>query len=260
MRLARATAREVLPMDYVKFARAKGLSESRIVGVHVLKNIMIPIATVSGLEFGQTVAFAVVTETVFSWPGMGKLLIDSILLLDRPVVVAYLVVIVFFFVHAEPRGRPALFGARPAGPPRKPRAHDRRRARPRRRARRPQTPFQRVVSDFCENRLAVFGLVLVVLSAFVALFAPWISPQNPFDIAQPRPARRQVAAGHRLGRRQDDLLAGHRRPGARHAVGDLLRHAHQPVRRLRLGRWPRWPSASWSAWSRPMPAAGSTRS
>src|SRR6476660_2972412 len=98
VRLARATAREVLPMDYVKFARAKGLSERRIVGVHVLKNIMIPIATVSGLEFGQTVAFAVVTETVFSWPGMGKLLIDSILLLDRPVVVAYLVVIVFFFV------------------------------------------------------------------------------------------------------------------------------------------------------------------
>ncbi len=98
VRLARATAREVLPMDYIKFARAKGLSERRIVGVHVLKNIMIPIATVSGLEFGQTVAFAVVTETVFSWPGVGKLLIDSILLLDRPVVVAYLVIIVFFFV------------------------------------------------------------------------------------------------------------------------------------------------------------------
>jgi len=98
VRLARATAREVLPMDYIKFARAKGLSEGRIVGVHVLKNIMIPIATVSGLEFGQTVAFAVVTETVFSWPGVGKLLIDSILLLDRPVVVAYLVIIVFFFV------------------------------------------------------------------------------------------------------------------------------------------------------------------
>ena len=98
VRLARATAREVLPMDYIKFARAKGLSERRIVGVHVLKNILIPIATVSGLEFGQTVAFAVVTETVFSWPGVGKLLIDSILLLDRPVVVAYLVIIVFFFV------------------------------------------------------------------------------------------------------------------------------------------------------------------
>src|SRR5471032_2111856 len=98
VRLARATAREVLPMDYVKFARAKGLSESRVVGVHVLKNIMIPIATVTGLEFGQSVAFAVITETVFAWPGMGKLLLDSILLLDRPVVVAYLMIIVVFFV------------------------------------------------------------------------------------------------------------------------------------------------------------------
>jgi peptide/nickel transport system permease protein len=98
VRLAGATAREVLPMDYIKFARAKGLSERRVVGVHVLKNIMIPIATVSGLEFGQSVAFAVITETVFSWPGMGKLLLDSILLLDRPVVVAYLMIIVVFFV------------------------------------------------------------------------------------------------------------------------------------------------------------------
>ena len=98
VRLARATAREVLPMDYVKFARAKGLSENRVVGVHVLKNIMIPIATVTGLEFGQSVAFAVITETVFAWPGLGKLLIDSILLLDRPVVVAYLMIIVVFFV------------------------------------------------------------------------------------------------------------------------------------------------------------------
>ncbi len=98
VRLARATAREVLLMDYVKFARAKGLSERRVVGVHVLKNIMIPIATVSGLEFGQSVAFAVITETVFAWPGMGKLLLDSILLLDRPVVVAYLMIIVVFFV------------------------------------------------------------------------------------------------------------------------------------------------------------------
>ena len=98
VRLVRGGTREALVTDYVRFARAKGVPEARIVGVHVLKNIMIPIATVSGLEFGQTVAFAVVTETVFSWPGMGKLLIDSILLLDRPVVVAYLVVIVFFFV------------------------------------------------------------------------------------------------------------------------------------------------------------------
>lgn len=98
IRVTRAATREALPMDYIKFARAKGLSEKRVLGVHLLKNILIPIVTVAGLEFGQVVAFAVVTETVFSWPGMGKLLIDSIINLDRPVVVAYLLLIVFFLV------------------------------------------------------------------------------------------------------------------------------------------------------------------
>ena len=98
IRLTRAGVREAMAMDYVKFARAKGLSNSRIVGVHVLKNIMIPIVTVIGLEFGSVVAFAVVTESVFAWPGMGKLLIDSINVLDRPVIVAYLLIIVSLFV------------------------------------------------------------------------------------------------------------------------------------------------------------------
>jgi peptide/nickel transport system permease protein len=69
-----------------------------VIGVHVLKNIMIPIITVIGLEFGSVVAFAIVTETIFAWPGMGKLLIDSIHVLDRPVIVAYLLIIVAFFV------------------------------------------------------------------------------------------------------------------------------------------------------------------
>ena len=98
IRLTRAGTQEALLQDYVKFARAKGLAPSRVVGVHVLKNIMIPIVTVIGLEFGGVIAFAIVTETIFAWPGMGKLLIDSILRLDRPVVVAYLLVIVIMFV------------------------------------------------------------------------------------------------------------------------------------------------------------------
>jgi peptide/nickel transport system permease protein len=84
--------------DYVKFARAKGLPLRRIVGVHVLKNILIPIVTVIGLEFGSLIAFAIVTETIFAWPGMGKLLIDSINVLDRPVIVAYVLIIVCMFV------------------------------------------------------------------------------------------------------------------------------------------------------------------
>ena len=75
--------------DTVKFARAAGLSEGAILRRHVLKLISIPIVTVFGLEFGSTLAFAVVTETIFSWPGVGKLIIDAINSLDRPVMVAY---------------------------------------------------------------------------------------------------------------------------------------------------------------------------
>jgi peptide/nickel transport system permease protein len=98
LRLTRAGVRETMPMDFVKFARAKGLSPARVVMVHVLKNIMIPIVTVVGLELGSTIAFAVVTESVFAWPGMGKLIIDSINVLDRPVIVAYLMMIVLLFI------------------------------------------------------------------------------------------------------------------------------------------------------------------
>jgi peptide/nickel transport system permease protein len=98
IRLTRAGTREVIHQDYIKFARAKGLRYGRIIMVHVLKNILIPVITVLGLEFGSLIAFSVVTETVFAWPGMGKLIIDSINLLDRPVVVAYLMIIVFMFI------------------------------------------------------------------------------------------------------------------------------------------------------------------
>jgi peptide/nickel transport system permease protein len=98
IRLTRAGTREAMVQDYVRFARAKGVSERRVVRIHVLKNILIPIVTVIGLEFGSVIAFAIVTETIFAWPGMGKLLIDSINVLDRPVIVAYLLVIVVLFV------------------------------------------------------------------------------------------------------------------------------------------------------------------
>lgn len=98
IRLTRAGVREAMHQDYIKFARAKGLPPRRIVGLHLLKNIMIPVVTVLGLEFGSLIAFSVVTETIFAWPGMGKLLIDSIQQLDRPVIVAYLIIIVLFFV------------------------------------------------------------------------------------------------------------------------------------------------------------------
>ena len=98
IRLTRAGVVEAMRMDYVKFARAQGLPDGQIVRRHVLRNIMIPVITVFGLELGSTMAFAVVTETVFNWPGVGKLIIDSILQLDRPVMVAYLVLVVTLFV------------------------------------------------------------------------------------------------------------------------------------------------------------------
>ncbi|MCG8638431.1 MAG: ABC transporter permease [Desulfobacterales bacterium] len=98
IRLARSGVRECMVMDYIKFAKAKGLSKTRIIGVHLLKNILIPVITVLGLELGGLIAFAVVTETVFSWPGMGKLIIDSIGVLDRPIIVAYLLIISLMFV------------------------------------------------------------------------------------------------------------------------------------------------------------------
>ncbi len=98
IRLTRAGTREVVHQDYIKFARAKGVSNQRIIFVHVLKNILIPVVTVLGLEFGSLIAYSVVTETVFAWPGMGKLIIDSINQLDRPVIVAYLMIIVFMFI------------------------------------------------------------------------------------------------------------------------------------------------------------------
>ncbi|CAN1488915.1 DppB ABC-type dipeptide/oligopeptide/nickel transport systems, permease components [Rhabdaerophilaceae bacterium] len=98
IRLARAGTREVMLTDTVRFARAAGESEWTILSRHVLRLIAIPIVTVFGLEFGSTLAFAVVTETIFSWPGVGKLIIDSISSLDRPVMVAYLMLVAAFFI------------------------------------------------------------------------------------------------------------------------------------------------------------------
>jgi peptide/nickel transport system permease protein len=98
VRLARAGTREIMLTDTVRFARAAGESEATILRKHVLRLISIPLVTVFGLELGSTLAFAVVTETIFSWPGIGKLIIDSITSLDRPVMVAYLMLVAFLFI------------------------------------------------------------------------------------------------------------------------------------------------------------------
>ncbi len=98
VRLTRSGAVEVLQSEFVKYARARGLAPGRILLVHVLRAVLIPLVTIVGIEFGGLIAFSVVTETIFAWPGMGKLIIDSIYTLDRPVIVAYLMLIVVLFV------------------------------------------------------------------------------------------------------------------------------------------------------------------
>ena len=98
IRLTRAGVEEVMALDFIKFARARGLSSQRIIRSHLLPNILIPIVTVLAIEFGTLIAFATVTESVFAWPGVGKLVIDAIVNLDRPIVVAYLLFVVTLFL------------------------------------------------------------------------------------------------------------------------------------------------------------------
>ncbi|AWI58392.1 ABC transporter permease [Sinorhizobium fredii] len=97
-RLARAGVREAMNLDFSRFARAQGNTRRDIVAHYVLRYISIPLVTMIGLYFGTLIAFAVVTESVFSWPGMGKLIIESINLLDRPIVVAYVMMTVLLFL------------------------------------------------------------------------------------------------------------------------------------------------------------------
>lgn len=98
IRLTRTGMMEVLMQDYIKLAKAKGLPNRIVIYYHALKNTLIPVITVIGIQFGQLIAFTIVTETIFAWPGTGKLIIDSIQNLDRPIVVAYLLMVSFIFV------------------------------------------------------------------------------------------------------------------------------------------------------------------
>ncbi|GAB7197234.1 hypothetical protein OS11_35100 [Dickeya oryzae] len=186
IRLTRAGVRECLQQDYVRFARAKGLSESRILFVHVLKNTLIPLITVIGLELGSLIAFAVVTETIYAWPGMGKLIIDAIAVLDRPVILAYLMMTVVMFsvinllvdvlyAVVDPRIR---LGGGAMNMLQQRSVHT------------PSTlPVSRsalshVLSMLWQDRLARLGLFMLVLIVALALLAPWIAPQNPYDLSQ----------------------------------------------------------------------------
>ena len=98
MRLVRAEMLEVLRTDYIKFARARGLSNRAIHFGHALKNTLVPVMTITGLQLGGVIAFAIITETVFQWPGMGLLFIQAVSFADIPVMAAYLCLIALIFV------------------------------------------------------------------------------------------------------------------------------------------------------------------
>ena len=98
MRLVRSEMLEVLRTDYIKFARARGLSNRTIYFGHALKNTLVPVITITGLQLGSIIAFAIITETVFQWPGMGLLFLQAIHNVDIPIMAAYLMLVAFFFV------------------------------------------------------------------------------------------------------------------------------------------------------------------
>ena len=98
MRLVRAEMLEVLRTDYIKFARARGLTDRAIYFGHALKNTLVPVMTITGLQLGGLIAFAIITETVFQWPGMGLLFIQAVTFADVPVMAAYLCLIALIFV------------------------------------------------------------------------------------------------------------------------------------------------------------------
>jgi len=98
MRLVRAEMLEVLRTDYIRFARARGLTTRAIHFGHALKNTLVPVITVAGLQFGSVIAFAIITETVFQWPGMGLLFVTAVQNVDIPIMAAYLLLVSLIFV------------------------------------------------------------------------------------------------------------------------------------------------------------------
>jgi ABC-type dipeptide/oligopeptide/nickel transport system permease component len=98
LRLVRSEMLEVLRTDYIKFARARGLSNRAVHFRHALKNTLVPVITITGMQIGGIIAFSIITETVFQWPGMGLLFIQAIQFVDIPVMSAYLMLVALFFV------------------------------------------------------------------------------------------------------------------------------------------------------------------
>jgi ABC-type dipeptide/oligopeptide/nickel transport system permease component len=101
LRLTRAGMREVMTEEYIKTAWAKGLSPRKVIFKHALRNVLIPVVTITGLQFGELIAFSIVTETIFQWPGMGNLLLTSIYEGDQPVIVTYIMLAAIIIITAN---------------------------------------------------------------------------------------------------------------------------------------------------------------
>jgi ABC-type dipeptide/oligopeptide/nickel transport system permease component len=101
LRLTRAGMREVMTEEYIKSAWAKGLSPAKVIFKHALRNVLIPVVTITGLQFGELIAFSIVTETIFQWPGMGNLLLTSIYEGDQPVIVTYIMLAALIIITAN---------------------------------------------------------------------------------------------------------------------------------------------------------------
>ena len=98
IRLVRAEMMEILQTDYIKFARARGIKNNTINYKHALKNGLIPVITITGINIGTLIAFSIITETVFQWPGMGSLFINAVYFVDIPIMSAYMIMVAFIFV------------------------------------------------------------------------------------------------------------------------------------------------------------------
>ena len=242
MRLVRAEMLEVLRTDYIRFARARGLTTRAIHFGHALQNTLVPVITVAGLQFGSVIAFAIITETVFQWPGMGLLFVQAVQNVDIPIMAAYLLMVSLIFVTinlvvdilytvVDPRLRSTIsrgtIDMSDAVVPHK----------TEQRAARAAAPgwFRRALDSdlfysFRRSKLTMVAAAVTLLFFLLAIFASvLVGAKSVRPGAAPADQFAHLAALDR--RRPEPVPARHRRAGPRRAVRDPLRPAHLAARR-----------------------------
>ena len=267
MRLVRAEMLEALRTDYIKFARARGIPERSISFRHALRNTMIPVITIAGLQFGSVIAFAIVTETVFQWPGLGALFVQAVQFVDIPVMAAYLMFVALVFVVVN-LAVDLLYFARRSAPARLDRGGADSDARPDR-SRAATLPDAALARVGLRRRLELPPLAgrdlarAIVADPAVlgrARWRRWIAPQNPFDAAHAQPDGRLHQAGR--AERRSPAACSCSAPTTRAATCSRRSSTARACRCWSAS--PRWcsrsRSASRSAWSPAISAAAPTRS